>query len=217
MSERPQGNLLPLIGAGHVVSIWHDVVLFSPTSTPASPRSSRDKLPAPLNFICTSGKSSSFAASLSGHRRRLSLDGSVRVDDAEQRPWNVLVPAPSEPTQTALSPNKPVATIRRDFFRSLSVPSVPFGDPLDDTFSDTSDDPFAEPGAAFPVILDNAPLEAVEVGARERDPGDMFPKLPLLALPVRLRPGLGSEVSWRLVVVAADDPLVEAGETAAET
>ncbi|CAI5943002.1 unnamed protein product [Closterium sp. NIES-65] len=223
MSERPQGNLLALIGAGHVVSIWHDVILFSPTSTPASPRSSRDKLPAPLNFICTSGKSSSFAASLSGRRRRLSLDGSVRVDDAEQRPWNVgiipqtcvLAPAPSEPTQTALSPNKPVATIRRDFFRSLSVPSVPFDDPLGDTFSDTSDDPFAEPGAAFPVILDNAPLEAVEVGARERDPGDVFPVLPLLALPVRLRPGLGSEVSWKLVVVAADDPLVEAGETAA--
>ncbi|CAI5480771.1 unnamed protein product [Closterium sp. Yama58-4] len=224
MSERPQGNLLPLIRAGLIVSIWHDVVLFSPTPAAASPRSSRSKLPAPLNFICTSAKSSSFAASLSGRRRRLSLDGSVRVDDAEQRPWNVgiipqtcvLAPVPpSEPTPTALSPNEPVATIRRDFFRSLSVPSVPFVDPLKDTFSDTSGDPIAEPDAAFPVILDNAPLEAVEVGARERDPGDVFPVLPLLALPVRLRPGLGSEVSWKLVVVAADDALVEAGETAA--
>ncbi|CAI5977510.1 unnamed protein product [Closterium sp. NIES-64] len=116
---------------------------------------------------------------------------------------------------SARATSSPSGTTSRDFFRSLSVSCVPFGDLLGDASSDTSGDPFAEPDAAFPVILDNAPLEAVEVGARERDPGDVFPVLPLLALPVRLRPGLKSEVSWKLVVVAADDPQVEGGETAA--
>ncbi|GJP43081.1 hypothetical protein CLOM_g2578 [Closterium sp. NIES-68] len=223
MSHLPQGSLLPLIRAGDIVSIWHDVILScaSPDASNAPLRASPRTVINPptrdaptgtiplLNFICTSSKSSSFAASLAGRRRRLALDGSVKVDDSEQRPWNlgiipqtcVLAPSPatSATSPSALPADRPIPAADDDLYPFDSSEAA--CDPCD---------PFSRPdsGAAFPVILDNAPLEAVEVGAKERDPGDVFPVLPLLALPVRLRSGLGSEVSWKLVVVAADDPLV---------
>ncbi|CAI7885710.1 unnamed protein product [Closterium sp. NIES-53] len=226
MSHLPQGNLLPLIRAGDIVSIWHDVILFASPGASNSPRrappraasasAARGK-PATaiplLNFICTSSKSSSFAASLAGRRRRLALDGAVRVDDSEQRPWNLgIIPqtcvlGPS-PVTSATSPSSALPD------KSTSAADVDLY-PLDSSAVDPSD-PFSRPDdcGEFPVILDNAPMEAVEVGAKERDPGDVFPVLPLLALPVRLRSGLGTEVSWKLVVVAADDPLVLANQVA---
>ncbi|CAI5531593.1 unnamed protein product [Closterium sp. Naga37s-1] len=64
--------------------------------------------------------------------------------------------------------------------------------------------------SAFPVIFDNAPIEAVEIGTRQREPGEAYPVLPLLAQPVRLHNETRSEVSWKLVVIAIDDPLVAA-------
>ncbi|CAI5480783.1 unnamed protein product [Closterium sp. Yama58-4] len=225
MSHLPQGNLLPLIRAGDIVSIWHDVILFASPAARNSPRRASPRAASAarrkptaiplLNFICTSSKSSSFAASLAGRRRRLALDGAVKVDDSEQRPWNlgiipqtcVLGPSPaSSATSATALPEKNTSAADVDLY------------PLDSSAADPGD-PFSRPDdcGGFPVILDNAPLEAVEVGAKERDPGDVFPVLPLLALPVRLRSGLGSEVSWKLVVVAADDPLVLANQVATIT
>ncbi|CAI5473686.1 unnamed protein product [Closterium sp. Yama58-4] len=64
------------------------------------------------------------------------------------------------------------------------------------------------------VIFDNAPIEAIDVGTQQQDPGDAYPVVPLLALPVRLTAAASavSEVSWKLIVIAAHDPLVLANQ-----
>ncbi|CAI5476833.1 unnamed protein product [Closterium sp. Yama58-4] len=197
---------------GLVVSIWHDVVLFSPSPAAATPRSTLlNKLPAlpsppssrPSPVVAVACRSTAACALT----MRSSTRGTSELfrKPASSRP---LSPNPAQPHSPPTNPSLQFGEIFSAHFPCPLSRSAT-------TFGDTSDDPFAEPDAVFPVILDNASLEAVEVGARERDPGDVFPVLPLLALPVRLQSGLGSEVLWKLVVVEAVDPQVEAGETAA--
>ncbi|CAI7846261.1 unnamed protein product, partial [Closterium sp. NIES-53] len=288
----PTGNLLPLIQAGHVASIWHDVLLTPPLLTQSSsPRlqaspflaaSSANELLFPstaaetesddfggryaanddyvslsaFTFVCTSSKTSSadhaanrggshFPQSARSHRKnslvnfksetqistsprslsprslspgslspnslsprstrpalpcqRLDLDGSLSPDDSAPRPWNlgimpqtcVLSPIAAQPSDVATDAN-------------VSPPSSP------SVASPGPESPRESGDSAFPVIFDNAPIEAVEIGTRQREPGEAYPVLPLLAQPVRLHNETRSEVSWKLVVIAIDDPLVSA-------
>ncbi|CAI5476385.1 unnamed protein product [Closterium sp. Yama58-4] len=78
-------------------------------------------------------------------------------------------------------------------------------------------------------FFDYAPVDAIEIGSRVREPGDAYAVFPLLAFPVRpyrsatnaaVRPSAGgpdgddeapfgdADVSHKLLVIAADDPLI---------
>ncbi|CAI5460659.1 unnamed protein product [Closterium sp. Yama58-4] len=60
----------------------------------------------------------------------------------------------------------------------------------------------------FASLFDYAPIQAIEIGSAPREIGDTYGVIPLAALPVQ-RPNMGgSEVSYRLIVIAADDPLM---------
>ncbi|CAI5480848.1 unnamed protein product [Closterium sp. Yama58-4] len=284
LPKLPAGDLLPLIQAGHVASIWHDVLLVPPQlaqsstsrlqASPFLAASPNDLLfPSPaaetesddfggnygtaddyvslsaFTFVCTSSKTSSadhgakgggghFPQNTRSHRRkslsqyegeaplvspspcslspdslsprstrpalpcqRLDLDGSLSPDDSAPRPWNLGI----MPQTCVLSPVAAQPSDVRTDGSDDSPPSSP------SIASAGPESPRRESGdSSFPVIFDNAPIEALEIGTREREPGEAYPVLPLLALPMRLHNETRSEVSWKLVVIAIDDPLVSA-------
>ncbi|CAI7826659.1 unnamed protein product [Closterium sp. NIES-54] len=216
-------SLLPLINAGHVSSIWHDILLIPPPPSPASGSSSPPRHPSvspfptsafsfvclppeiPLRRFCGSRKLRRRDDPLFLLEKRMvvmALDGSLTK--VQTSPSSALLLA--SPWNLGILPQTCVLASR-----SMSMFSR-WDATGDSGGSDGRQD--NELTDSLLTACDNAPLEALEIGSQARDPGDVYDVFPLLAMPLRL---LGSgrnsmPISWRIVTIAADDELVTSGQ-----
>ncbi|CAI5928847.1 unnamed protein product [Closterium sp. NIES-64] len=234
----PSGNILPLIADGTVKALWHDILLFPPppsssaaSSTfpdsatygdviPSYTSSFSTAPPPPDNlciFVCTrtrsaepgaaggagAGKASNSAFRV--RRRRLLLSGATEFDEDENVPWNMgILPqtcvlacgAAADAANDGGSPGK----TSKPAPQSAIAPASAGNDSGGGIAAGSSD--------GFASLFDYAPIQAIEIGFAPREIGDTYGVIPLAALPVQ-RPNMGgSEVSYRLIVIAADDPLM---------
>ncbi|CAI5457769.1 unnamed protein product [Closterium sp. Yama58-4] len=234
-------SLLPLINAGHVSSIWHDILLIPPPASPPSGSSSppRHRSVSPFStpafsFVCRSAKSLSADCGGSRRLRRrddplflrekrmvvIALDGSltkVHPSPAESQPS----PAESQtsPSSALLQASPwnlgilPQTCVLASRCMSIFSRFDAKGDSggSDGRQGESRDNELTE---SLLTACDNAPLEALEIGSQARDPGDVYDVFPLLAMPLRLR-GSGRNsmpISWRIVTIATDDELVTSGQ-----
>ncbi|CAI5484570.1 unnamed protein product [Closterium sp. Yama58-4] len=231
----PSGNILPLIADGTVKALWHDILLFPPppsssAASPTSPEaasygdviptytSSFSTTPPPPDnlcyFVCTRTRSAEAGGAGGGgagkasnsafrvRRRRLLLSGTTEFDEDENVPWNMgILP------QTCVLACGAVADAANDG-GSPGKASKPAPQSAIGPASAGNESGAAGSSDGFASLFDYAPIQAIEIGSAPREIGDAYGVIPLAALPVQ-RPNMGgSEVSYRMIVIAADDPLM---------
>ncbi|GJP36146.1 hypothetical protein CLOM_g20666 [Closterium sp. NIES-68] len=167
-------------------------------------------------FICTRTRSTEAANAAAGgtkkpsnsafrtRRRRLLLSGATEFDENEDLPWNMGV----IPQTCVLACGAAGDADGGAGGSSSGANSAPLS--AIDTASGNAGGGGGGGGSSdgFSSLFDYAPIQAIEIGSAAREVGDIYGVIPLAALPVQ-RPNMGgSEVSYRLIVIAADDPLM---------
>ena len=206
------GNVVEALEFGDVSSPWHDVRLFKDHAVaPPDAAQMQAAVTWPrCNFVCMSSRASrieiaamesaahgsnDISASFISKRKYLSVDSTVSPDDCPLAPWH----------RGILPQTSVLASTSTSWLPSVIVEHKMKEAALNET-ADTG---------SYSFMFDSAPVEALDVSTIQRELGDVYEVIPLMILPVRQRESSVSAISWKVVVIAADDPAILLRQVAA--